>query len=252
MTLLHEFRRHLATLRLPPGRGLIAVSGGPDSAVLLDLLHHTREQHRLDLVVGHFEHGIHPDSATVAAQVRASAGAYHLAYEEGRGELGPGAGETLARQARYAWLEATCLRVGATILFTAHHADDQIETVLMRALCGSGPAGLAGMLARRAAIVRPLLPFRREVLGRYLRSERLRAWDDPANGDPRHLRAWVRGDLLPMLRTRLPKVDESLLSVGRQAARDRAAWSAALELLPGLDFRLEHDGFSVAAGVLSG
>jgi tRNA(Ile)-lysidine synthase len=188
----------------------------------------------------------------VAACVRALADAYRLAYEEGRGALGPDAGETAARHARYAWLEATRLRLGASLILTAHHADDQVETVLMRALAGSGPAGLAGMAARRATIVRPLLPFRRDALVRYVHSQGLPAWSDPANQDPRHLRAWLRGDLLPMLRARLPHVDDALLSVGRHAARDRAAWNAVLELLPGLEFRLERDGFSVAARVLSG
>jgi tRNA(Ile)-lysidine synthase len=252
MMLLDDFRRHLATLHLPPGRALVAVSGGPDSVALLDLLHRTLDEHRLDLVVAHFDHGIHPASARVAAGVRALADAYRLAYEEGRGALGPDAGETAARHARYAWLEATRLRLGATVILTAHHADDQVETVLMRALAGSGPAGLAGMAARGATIVRPLLPFRRDAVVRYVRSAGLPAWSDPANQDPRHLRSWLRGDLLPMLRARLPHVDDALLSVGRHAARDRAAWSAVLELLPGLEFRLERDGFSVAARVLSG
>ncbi len=252
MTLLDDFRRHLATLHLPPGRALVAVSGGPDSVALLDLLHRTLDDHQLDLVVAHFDHGIQPASARVAAGVRALAEGYHLAYEEGHGALGPGAGETVARHARYAWLEATRLRLGAAVILTAHHADDQVETVLMRALAGSGPAGLAGMGARRATLVRPLLPFRRDAVVRYVRSERLPAWSDPANQDARHLRSWLRGDLLPMLRARLPHVDDALLAVGRHAARDRSAWNAALELLPGLDFRLERDGFSVAARVLSG
>ena len=252
MSLLEEFRRHLPTLLLPPGRALVAVSGGPDSVALLDLLHRTLDLHRLDLVVAHFDHGIHPASAHVAEAVRALASTYRLAYEEGRGSLGTNVGETAARTARYAWLETTRVRVGAGLVLTAHHADDQVETVLMRTLGGSGPAGLAGMAARRGTIVRPLLPFRREAVLRYVRSAGLAVWNDPANQDPRHLRAWLRGDLLPMLRARLPRVDVALLTVGRHAARDRAAWTAALELLPGLDFRLERDGFSVAARALGG
>ena len=252
MTLLDDFRRHLPTLHLSAGRALVAVSGGPDSVALLDLLHRTLDLHGLDLVVAHFDHGIHPASARVAAGVRALAGGYGLAYEEGRGALGPGAGETAARAARYAWLESTRLGLGAAFVFTAHHADDQAETVVMRALAGSGPAGLAGMAARRGSLVRPLLPFRRGALLRYVRSQGLSVWLDPANQDPRHLRAWLRGDLLPTLRARLPRVDEALLTVARHAARDRAAWDAVLDLLPGLEFRVERDGFSVAAGGLSG
>ena len=252
MTLPDDFRRHLATLHLAPGRALVAVSGGPDSVALLDLLHATLDVHQLDLVVGHFDHGIHPASARVAEGVRALADAYRFGFEQGRAELGAGASETAAREARYAWLEATRVRVGAGILLTAHHADDQAETVLMRSLEGSGPAGLAGMASKRGSLVRPLLPFRREALLRYVRARGLPVWDDPANRDPRHLRAWLRGDVLPTLRARLPRVDESLLAVARHAARERAAWNAVLELLPGADFRLERGGFSVAARGLSG
>jgi tRNA(Ile)-lysidine synthase len=252
MTLLDDLRHHLPTLHLPPGRALVAVSGGPDSVALLDLMHRTLDLHRLDLVVAHFDHGIHASSGQVAEAVCALAASYRLAYEEGRGALGADAGETRARAARYAWLEATRLRLGAAMILTAHHADDQVETVLMRVLAGSGPAGLAGMSARTGTLVRPLLPFRRDAVVRYVRSRGLPVWSDPANLELRHLRAWLRGDLLPMLRTKLPDVDQALLSVGRHAARDRAAWSAVLELLPGLDFRLERDGFSVAARALSG
>jgi tRNA(Ile)-lysidine synthase len=252
MTLLDDFRRHLPTLSLPAGRALVAVSGGPDSVALLDLLHRTVDLHQLELVVAHFDHGIHPASARVAAGVRALAGSYRLPYEEGRGELGPQAGETAARAARYAWLESVRLRLGAVVVMTAHHANDQVETVLMRVLAGSGPAGLAGMASRRGTLARPLLPFRRDAILGYVRSRGLEVWLDPSNQDPRHLRSWVRVDLLPALRTRLPRVDDTLLAVSRHSARDRAAWTAVLELLPGLDFRLEHDGFSVAAAGLGG
>jgi tRNA(Ile)-lysidine synthase len=252
MSLLEEFGAHLAALRLPPGRALVAVSGGPDSVVLLHLLVATRALHRLELVVAHFDHGIHPASAQVASAVGALAARYGLRSEQGRGGLGTDAGETAARAARYAWLEATRFQLGADLVITAHHADDQVETVLMRALKGSGPAGLACMTARRGVLLRPLLPFRRAAILRYLRAEGLTAWGDPANQDPRHLRSWVRGDLLPALRARLPQVDDALLRLGRQAARGRAAWNAALDVMPGLDFRVEHDGFSVAARWLSG
>src|SRR2546427_738859 len=80
----------------------------------------------------------------------------------------------------------------------------------------------------------------------------LAAGAPPANQAPRTLRAWLRGDALPLLRPRLPLVEDALVGLGRQAARGRAAWKAVLDVLPGLDFRLERDGFSVAARPLSG
>ncbi|MFL5494351.1 MAG: tRNA lysidine(34) synthetase TilS, partial [Gemmatimonadales bacterium] len=252
MDLLDQFRQHLVTLPLTEGRALVAVSGGPDSVVLLDLLRRSIDLHRLNLVVAHFDHGINPASAQVALAVKALAESRGFAFECGRGALGISAGETVARAARYAWLETVRVRQGARSVFTAHHADDQIETILMRLLAGSGPAGLAGMGSVSGTLIRPLLPFRREALARYARDAALTVWLDPANRDPQHLRSWVRCDLLPGLRNRLPAIDAALLRAGSQAARDRAAWDAVLELLPGLDPRSEDRGISVAGASLAG
>lgn len=252
MTLADQLCATLASLRLPPGRALVAVSGGPDSVALLDLLVQTREVHGLDLVVGHLDHGIHPDSALVAHQVESLAKHYGIPVEIGRLSLGPGARETEARAARYAWLEEVRARVGAQIILTAHHADDQVETILMRVLGGSGPAGLAGMAPASGTLVRPLLSVSRRELICHLQERGLEAWLDPANTDPRHLRSWIRTELLPALRLRTPAVDANLQRLSRQAAHDRAAWDALLDVLPGLDLAEESDGISVATPSLGG
>ena len=252
MSLIGDFQRELATLHLSPGRSLVAVSGGPDSVALLDLLVASRDVHGQELVVAHVDHGIHPDSAKVADQVRVLATGYGLPLHVGRLELGPTTGETRARTERYAWLEALRARLGADFIFTAHHADDQVETVLMRVLAGSGPAGLAGMAPVRGYLVRPLLAFRRAELLHHLEDARLTAWVDSANSDPRHLRAWIRTGLLPTLRERMPDVDASLLRTSHQSGRDRAAWDALLDVLPALDVYAESDGISVAASSLGG
>ena len=249
MDLHDEFRTHLASLALPGGRALVAVSGGLDSVVLLDLLHRECRE-RFELVVAHADHGIHPDSAAVARRVAEFAGRLGLRCESTTLALGAGAGETWAREARYAWLHALRERLGAGLVFTGHHADDQVETVLMRALEGSGPGGLAGMRSVSGAVVRPLLPFRRAELTRYARERDLPVWTDPANGDPVHLRSWLRCDVLPVLRERLPRVDARLRRLGSHAAREREAWDRVLDLLPGLDPRAEDGGISVAAAAV--
>jgi tRNA(Ile)-lysidine synthase len=246
MALLDEFRAHLGSLALPEGRALVAVSGGLDSVVLLDLLHRTADP-RFELVVAHADHGIHPASESVATGVAALADRLGLRCEVARLGLGPEAGETSAREARYAWLLELRERLGARVVFTAHHADDQTETVLMRALEGSGPGGLAGMREVSGVVVRPLLRFPRGRLAAYARERGLAVWVDPANSDPSHLRSWIRCDLLPAIRKRLPQVDARLRRLGSQAALDREAWDRALDLLPGLDPRVEDEGISVAA-----
>ena len=231
---------------------MVAVSGGPDSVALLDLLLRTRDVHQLELVVAHLDHGIHQAASGVAEEVRALAQAQGLPCELERLELGPEATETEARARRYAWLEAVRLRLHAQVIITAHHADDQVETVLMRVLAGSGPAGLAGMAPVRGNVVRPLLQFRRAELAEYLAERGLPAWTDPANADSRHLRSWLRADVLPRLRARVPDLDRNLLRLAEHAAVDRAAWDAVLDALPGIDLQHEADAISVAAPIVAG
>jgi tRNA(Ile)-lysidine synthase len=252
MALLERFTAHFATLALAGDRSVIAVSGGPDSVVLLDLMVRSQEQHGSELVVAHVDHGIHPESGRVADRVRSLAESYGLPIVMGQLTLGPGASETIARERRYAWLEETRVRVGAELILTAHHSDDQVETVLMRVLAGSGPAGLGGMAPRQGRVARPLLPYTRAELEEHLRSAGLAAWADPANTDPRHLRSWIRAELLPLLRARLPHTESNLQRLAHQAAGDRRAWDAVLNVLPGLELCQETTGISVAAPIVGG
>jgi tRNA(Ile)-lysidine synthase len=216
-----------------------------DSVVLLDLVRRVAQRHGLEPVVAHADHGIHPQSGRVAAQIEELAGDLGLRAAVGHLELGPDASETRARAARLRWLEQTRERLGAQHILLAHQADDQAETVLMRVLRGSGPSGLAGIPARRGRLVRPLLPFARTTLLRYARARGLTWWDDPANRNIRHLRSWLRQEMLPKLAERLPDVGRRLRDVGRHAARDRRAWSAALRSWPELGFRKEAGAVSV-------
>src|SRR6266487_3161197 len=192
-SLPERFRAHLARARLfrTPGTALIAVSGGADSVALLDLLHGVATEMELSLVVAHVDHGIQRAGRAVCRTVGKLAEKYGLPFETVELRLGPDTTETAARRARYAWLRDVQHRLGAAYLVTAHHQDDQIETVVLRALRGSAPAGLAGIARRgRSGLVRPLLPFTRHELAEYVAARGLPVYDDPANRDPRHLRSW--------------------------------------------------------------
>jgi tRNA(Ile)-lysidine synthase len=254
--LAERFRAHLHRARLFRTRGtaVVAVSGGPDSVALLDLLHGLSGALGLTLVVAHADHGIQMDSGNVGTMVRDLAAKYGLPFELGELRLGPHATETAARRARYAWLRELQQRREAAYLVTAHHRDDQIETVLLRVLRGSAPAGLAGIAARgRGGLVRPLLPFTHRELADHTRALGLAAHEDRANADPRHLRSWVRTTLLPVLADRLgPRVLDDVRRVGRHAAVDRRAWDSALELVPELELHVSNAGFDVARDVLRG
>jgi tRNA(Ile)-lysidine synthase len=253
-SLLSRLRNHLTRTPLfpVPGTVVVAVSGGPDSVALLDLLQQLAPEFGLALVVAHADHGIHAESGAVAAAVRQLAERWALPCEVGELALGPGATETIARRARYAWLGEVRQRHAAPYIAMAHHRDDQLETILLRLLRGSAPAGLAGMAARaRGGLVRPLLPFTKAELAAYLAARELPSHDDPANRDPKHLRTWVRRTLVPLVTERLgARARDDVVRAGRAAALERRAWDRALEHLPELDLRRHTHGFDVARAVL--
>jgi len=254
-SLLDRFSDHLQRARLlaQPGTAIVAVSGGTDSVALLDLLQAVAAERGLALVVAHADHGIQEASGDVGKWVGGLAARYGLPFELGELNLGPNATETVARRARYAWLREVQRRRAARYLVTAHHQDDQVETVMLRVLRGSAPAGLAGIPARaRGGLVRPLLAFTRAQLAAHVAAQGLAVHEDPANGDPRHLRSWIRLELLPLIERRLGAASRAdLLRLARAAAQERRAWGRLLELVPELGLRRESHGFAVARASLA-
>src|SRR3989442_6297175 len=199
-------RAHMQRRRLfrEPGTAIVAVSGGADSAALLDLLSGVARDLGLQLVVAHADHGIQMESGKVGKMVRDLAASYGLPFELTELKLGPDTTETEARRARYAWLREVQRRRGAKYLVTAHHQDDQIETIVLRALRGSAPAGLArGAQRGRGGLVRPPLPVTRPELVEDATARGLPIADEPAKREPRHPRARVRATLLPLVASRL-------------------------------------------------
>src|SRR5205809_7037689 len=254
-SLLSRLRNHLARTRLlgEPGIAVLAVSGGADSVALLDLLGALAPELNLSLVLAHVDHGMRSDSRTVARAVAGLADRYGVRFEVSELSHGADATETVARRARYGWLGEVQRRHAARYLVTAHHRYDQVESILLRLVKGSAPAGLAGIPARgRGGLVRPLLPFAKARLVAHVAELGLPVHDDPANRDPRHLRSWVRGVLLPAVAERLgARASDDVLRAGRAAARERRAWDGVLDHLPDLGLRGERDRIEVARGGLA-
>lgn len=239
-----------------PGVAMLAVSGGPDSVALLDLMARVSGNFGLELIVAHVDHGISPDSGDVAEMVMGLAVRYgfpgvmaSLNLEDAHN-----LSETKAREWRYDALRRLKRRHEARYLVTAHHADDQIETVLFRVLRGSAPAGLAGIPeVGPDGLVRPLLAFKRSQLEDWLRlsERRLPVHQDPANADFRHDRSWIRGHLLPEIRARFTdRTDDNLLCLAEFAGVDRDAWQSVIDELPGLDARDIPGGVDLDLGRL--
>jgi tRNA(Ile)-lysidine synthase len=165
---------------------LVAVSGGVDSVVLLDVLSQSREH---ELIVAHFDHGIRSDSAADARFVAALARRYGLEFVGTRAELGAGASEEIARRYRYAFLQHQAAKHEATIV-TAHHADDVVETIALNLARGTGWRGVA--VLDRQQIGRPLLHLTKQQIRDYALEHRLEWVEDSTNGEAVYFRNRLR------------------------------------------------------------
>lgn len=212
---------------------VVALSGGLDSCVLLHVLRFSIDTD-VPLTAAHFDHRMRPSSARDAAWVRGLCRAWGVDVVVGEAE-GPSTSEEDARHARYAFLHSVRGRHEPARLLTAHHADDQAETVLFRVLRGTGIDGLAGIPeTREPGIVRPLLGVWREELEGYARVLGLSWREDATNEHLGFARNVLRHELLPMAEeTVAPGARRALVRLSEIARSEGAAWSDALEIVKG-------------------
>ncbi len=176
----------------------LAVSGGPDSLALL-LLAHAALPGRV--AVCSVDHGLRPEAAGEVALVERVAAARGIPFTPLAVKLAPGNLQAQARAARYAALAEWAAAQGLGAVATAHHADDQAETLLMRLNRGSGLAGLAGVRPRallegsEIPLLRPLLGWRKAELAQVVAEAGISPADDPSNTDPAFDRARLRARL---------------------------------------------------------
>jgi tRNA(Ile)-lysidine synthase len=205
-----------------PGRSVtVAFSGGLDSTVLLAAL--SRLRLRSPLRAAHVDHGLHADSARWSAHCATVAAELGAAFVGVRVEVDRAAKvglEAAARAARYAALAR--LMSSGEVLLTAHHGDDQLETLLLRLMRGTGVRGLSGIPEHAPFaggwLARPLLDFTRaEILDRG-RAWGLRWLEDPANAELRHDRNFLRREVVPRLVARWPAAARSAQRLAEQAA----------------------------------
>ena len=217
------------------GTVVVALSGGLDSCVLLHLLRWgvgCHEGPAPSLLAAHFDHGMRDGSAADSRWVSGLCRAWSVPLVTARAHE-PLESEAAARAARYSFLDRvrSGLRHEAVVL-TAHHADDQAETVLFRLLRGSGTDGLRGVHERRGDLARPLLHLGRDDLAAYAAAVGLRWRQDASNEDPRFARNALRHVILPEIeRTVAPGARQSLLRLARIAEGDAEAWSEVMPMV---------------------
>ncbi|WP_317201757.1 tRNA lysidine(34) synthetase TilS [Janthinobacterium sp.] len=244
--LADTFARALAACRQRAGapepitRMAIALSGGLDSSALLRLAHDYAQAHQIALYAFHIHHGISGNADVWLEHCAAACAALGVTFEARRVTLERSAKtgtEEAARKSRYAALGALCGEHGVELLLTAHHQDDQAETVLLQLLRGSGTAGMSGMDAANAApellgnarlvMARPLLPASRQQLAAYVEARQIAYVDDESNADPRFARNALRHQVMPALALAFPGFQERF---ARSAQHAQSAQRLLVEL----------------------
>lgn len=204
-------------------RLVLAFSGGLDSCVLLHLLHSLIADEQL--LAWHVHHGLLECADDMAGFAESRAGEYAIPFKISYLNLDRTQSnlESRARQARY-----TAFQRGlnaSDVLLTAHHADDQAETLLLNLFRGSGSSGLRGIAEKRnlsgTVVLRPLLAVSREDLLNYARTHGITWFEDPSNQDDRFDRNYLRNRVIPVIRHRWPALLKSMIRVGQIQAETR-------------------------------
>jgi tRNA(Ile)-lysidine synthase len=203
---------------------LAAVSGGPDSMAMLSILHGLTSELGFRVAVAYFDHRIRGDGEAERGLVESFARSLPTPFYAGQEDvpaLAAATGDSLeeaARKARYRFLHRLAEEIRADHIATAHNRDDQVETVLMRFIRGTGIRGLAGIPVRRGKIIRPLLTSARSETLAYCEAMDIPFIKDPTNEDTTHFRNRIRHDLLPQLKEAYnPAVHENLLRLAKNA-----------------------------------
>ena len=253
----HEIARFRADFEralrgAPQGAVALAVSGGPDSMAMLELAAAAYPDRVISATV---DHGLRRESAEEARMVAsacATLGVPHATLPI----VAPRDGNlhAWARRERYALLESWAVEADAVALCTAHHADDQAETLLMRAARAAGLAGLAGVRTRNEAglpIIRPLLSWRRAELRRIAEGSGLPFVDDPSNDDPRFDRARFRQWLAqaPWLDPRLVARSAEHLAEAEADLQAISDWVWSLRTLPAPEGEIQIDVADLPRGL---
>jgi len=220
---------------------VVAVSGGEDSVVLLDAVSSQQEKLNLKLIVAHLDHGLRDSSAEDAEFVESVAKSAGLAFELERAGARP-ANENIeawAREQRYSFLQRVRVRGNAHLVLTAHHQNDQAETVLFRLLTGrmATDSHTLALLDLQRMLCRPLLHLSKQMIVAYRQERNLDFVVDETNEDCNRTRNRIRHDLLPKLETDFnPRIVEGLALVAARLKNDEDfIWQEASNVWESID-----------------
>lgn len=198
---------------------ILGLSGGPDSMVLLNHLLILREKYKFKIVGAHVHHNLRKESDSEAELVKKYCLEHNVIFEMTKLEYNQSFSEALGHERRYAFFEQMIIKYHAKYLFTAHHGDDLMETILMRLVRGStlkGYAGIQGVSLRsNYTIIRPLLSLTKEQILLYANQQKLAYVVDKTNENIEYTRNRYRKYILPFLKTEDPNVHQKFLQYSK-------------------------------------
>ena len=212
---------------------VLAVSGGPDSVMMLDYFAKQARRLRLTLIIAHLNHKIRGKEADKdEAFVKKLGRTYGIETVTGRTNV-PALAKKLktsvehaARYARYDFLTKLALKRKFHLIATAHHADDHAETFLLNLLRGTEPKGLLGIPVKRAlhgaagiSVIRPLLQVTRAEILEYMKANALSHRKDKSNEDEKYRRNWLRKTLIPLIEKKQPRFKAHLTELSAKLAK---------------------------------
>jgi len=214
---------------------LLAVSGGPDSVMMLDFFSKLAAKRRLNLTIAHLNHKIRGAASDKdEAFVKRLGAAYGLETVTGTADVPAAAKrfkisvEHAARRFRYDFLVKLALKKKYSLVATAHHADDHIETVLLNLIRGTEPKGLLGIPAKRPLyikgarkvfVIRPMLAVARNEIMAYLKLNGLPHRRDESNENEKYTRNWLRKTLLPLIEKKQPQFRAHILEMSAKLGK---------------------------------
>lgn len=233
---------------------LVAVSGGVDSIVLLHVLRSLATETGWRLVVGHVNHRLRgaesdADARFVEGVARGWGLPFCLAKLDEETWKGSGNRQETARLWRYRYFDTWADEYDLDWIATAHHADDQAETMLERLLRGSGLEGLSGIPVMRGRIVRPLLHVSREDIERHARQHALAWREDPSNVSLSYRRNRIRQNVLPVLNEINPGATRHIAAAARRLVQAQEALSEIARELIDSAIRAEEHGISLQVDI---
>lgn len=255
--MLQKFKRHLSKSfpALKDQKILLALSGGLDSCVLLDLC----LKSGLQPAVAHCNFKLRgKDSDDDAKWIKNLANTKNLKYyienfdSESYARTKKVSIQMAARDLRYKWFDQLSNQLNFDFILVAHHTNDALETFMINAMRGTGLRGLLGIPERREKILRPMLPFSRVDIMQYAQENNIKWREDSSNAETYYLRNWLRHEVIPLWKKRDPNFDKQFQETLKYLSRAQAVLDVIVEDFKNKNFIPYHLGFRISIKALEG